>query len=651
MRMAIVRILVVLSVVLGLVYLSWRWSASLNWAAWWIAVPLVLAETYSFLDVAFFGATVWRLKNRGEPPAPPRGLEVDVFITTYNEPIDLVLRTAAAARDIAYPHRTWILDDGARPPLEAEAERLGVGYITRGAEWAGRPRHAKAGNVNNALLRTTGEFVLILDADQVPEPQILDRTLGYFNDRRMALVQTPQVFWNVAKGDPLGSQAPLFYGPIQQGKDGWNAAFFCGSNAVLRREALMQLGLAGYVQETVRNVRRALRASGTVLARARRRPEGKDPAVRGLLNEVEHALRGARRRLRAGDPLADVTFDVRERVRVASADLASRDTHLLPSDVQGSATLSRDLPGGYDDDDLSTAMIHMGHHEWSPLGALESVNELLDAVSVVRPGEALPVMALATNSVTEDMATSMRLHAAGWRSAYHHETLAYGLAPEDLGSMLTQRLRWAQGSVQVALRDNPLTMKGLGLGQKLMYFATMFSYLNGYAAVVYIAAPVIYMLLGILPVFGLTADFFVRFIPFIIVNQLLFLVVGWGIPTWRGQQYSLALFPVWIEACSTAIRNVWFARPLGFAVTPKVRTAQDRTEWRRIAPQLWAMGLLAGSCAIALLRLAVLQAGDPLGTLVNSVWVVYDLAALGIVIRAARYRGSSVERIKDAVRA
>ena len=68
----------------------------------------------------------------------------------------------------------------------------------------------------------------------MPEPRFLDRTLGYFSDERMALVQTPQVFTNVPEHDPLGSQAPLFYGPIQQGKDGWNAAFFCGSNAVLR---------------------------------------------------------------------------------------------------------------------------------------------------------------------------------------------------------------------------------------------------------------------------------------------------------------------------------------------------------------------------------------------------------------------------------
>src|SRR5919107_5554310 len=98
-------------------------------------------------------------------------------------------------------------------------------------DWQDRPRHAKAGNLNNALFMTTGEFLMILDADQIPSPEILHRTLGWFEDPEVAFVQTPQWFYNVPPGDPFGSQAPLFYGPIQQGKDGWNAAFFCGSDS------------------------------------------------------------------------------------------------------------------------------------------------------------------------------------------------------------------------------------------------------------------------------------------------------------------------------------------------------------------------------------------------------------------------------------
>ena len=148
------------------------------------------------------------------------------------------------------------------------------------------PRHAKAGNLNNALMQTEGEFLLILDADQIPEPDILDKTLGYFNNRKVALVQTPQYFSNVPADDPLGSQAPLFYGPIQQGKDGWNAAFFCGSNAILRREALMQLGLSGYVKETEKSIRRALSASRAAIRKARKAATGR------ILADSAHPRRG-----------------------------------------------------------------------------------------------------------------------------------------------------------------------------------------------------------------------------------------------------------------------------------------------------------------------------------------------------------------------
>ena len=269
LRLLVIRSIVLVTAILGINYVVWRWLASVNWDAWWIAVPLVVAETYSLVDSLLFGLTMWRCRDRGEPPAPEPDLTVDVLIATYNEPVELVMRTARAAAAIHYPHRTWVLDDGARPEMKAAAEAEGIGWITRSEDWAGKARHAKAGNLNNALLMTDGEFLLILDADQVPLPEILDRTLGYFRDPRMALVQTPQWFVNVPADDPLGSQAPLFYGPIQQGKDGWNAAFFCGSNAVIRREALMQLGVSRYADEVEAGVRRALRTARSVLRQAR----------------------------------------------------------------------------------------------------------------------------------------------------------------------------------------------------------------------------------------------------------------------------------------------------------------------------------------------------------------------------------------------
>ncbi|MGF9662214.1 glycosyltransferase [Arthrobacter crystallopoietes] len=649
MNRFLVRFVVVLTIILGVNYVAWRWLESLNWSAWWIAVPLVLAETYSLIDVCLFGVTVWRLKRRPEPPDPDPEATVDVFITTYNEPLDLVMETALAAQRIRFPHNTWILDDGARDELRGLAEEHGLGYLTRSAEWADRPRHAKAGNLNNALMTTSGEFLLILDADQIPEPEILDRTLGYFRNPKVALVQTPQYFSNVPADDPLGSQAPLFYGPIQQGKDGWNAAFFCGSNAILRREALMQLGLAGYVREVDRGVRQALAGARRAVRQARRSPQASDPLVSALLDEVAEAADQASRELKDGASLSEITYRVRRKVDAAVQTLVAADFSALEADLAEIAAMDLAQGEGLEvPDELDSAVERMAKRDWSPLGALESVQAVLDAVSVERSDEAQPIMPLATISVTEDMATAMRMHGMGWESVYHHEILAYGLAPEDVQTMLTQRLRWAQGTIQVLLRENPLVQRGLKPGQRLMYFATMWSYLSGFAAVVYIAAPIVYLTLGILPVSSLSFDFFIRFIPFMVVNQLLFAVIGRGVSTWRGQQYSLALFPTWIKACTTAARNVWFGRPLGFAVTPKARQS-GAPGWSLIRPQLVAMVLLVVALVAGLARLAA-GMNEPIGTLVNVAWVVFDLVVMSVLIKAVRYKGfKPLERNADAI--
>lgn len=636
-RFATIRVLALLSVLLGVNYVAWRWLESVNWSAWWVAVPLVIAETYSLIDTFLFCLTMWRARERPAPVSPPQGT-VDVFITTYDEPIELVMTTARAAQRITYPHTTWVLDDGSRPELEAAAREAGLGYLTRSDDWTGKPRHAKAGNLNSALFQTDGEFLLILDADQIPDPLILHRTLGYFaDDPEVALVQTPQWFMNVDEADPLGSQAPLFYGPIQQGKDGWNAAFFCGSNAVLRREALMQLGIIGYVREVTDSAARALRTSEQMIEKEMR--SASDPRLRRELSALQIAIRRGSRNLADGAPVSEVADTVREAVDDASRILIADDLAGIRADLEelGALPIAHDAQLDVVIVD-SAGLDALAASDLSPITALDTVRALLDALRLDRGEEAQPILPLATISVTEDMATAMQLHAIGWRSVYHHEILAKGLAPEDLRTMLTQRLRWAQGTLQVMLRDNPLAKRGLSVGQRLMYFATMWSYLSGFAAIVYLTAPVVYLVFGVLPVTAWSVDFFARFLPYFLVNQLLFLFVARGVKTWRGQQYSLALFPVWIRACTTAFANVVMGRPLSFAVTRKDGRDPRGVPWREIWPQLTAIVVLSIALVIGVVRVFVGTA-DGTGTLVNTAWVLYDLVVLSVIIQAARYRG------------
>ncbi|MCS6842678.1 MAG: glycosyltransferase [Roseiflexus sp.] len=650
LRLGLLRILVVANLLLGFLYLSWRYTATINWAAWPIAIGLVIAETYSYIDAWLFGLTLWRLKQRGEPPPPPPNATVDVFITCYNEPVEIVRRTAIAARDIRYPHRTYLLDDGDSPAMRAMAEEIGIGYLVRSEEWRGKQRHAKAGNLNNALCQTNGEFILVLDADQIPSPDILDRTLGYFADDRVALVQTPQWFYNVPPDDPLGSQAPLFYGPIMQGKDGWNAAFFCGSNAVLRREALMQIGIANYVRDLELRVQRALRTANALLRRAARQVQTlEDSAIRSAINDLQAAVRTSRRMLREGRPIQEVTWYFQQCAAAAARPLVAEDLARLRAEV---AT----IPGLDKDEDLTTNLSwslddetilrELTIRERSPLAAIAAVRELLLAVDVDRADEAQPVMPIATISVTEDMATAMRLHAAGWRSVYHDEILARGLAPEDLRSALQQRLRWAQGTIQVMLRENPLFAPGLRLGQRLMYFATMWSYLSGFFSVIYLSAPILYLIFGMLPVRTQAEEFFWRLVPYLITNELVFAVAGWKRATWRGRQYSLALFPLWIQAVISAIGNVYAGRPLGFVVTPKVRQGGMHI-WRQlrlVRIQVITMVLLTLAAIWGLTRLALGIQTDGIPTLVNVFWIGYDLLMLSVVIDAALYQPEEREQ-------
>ena len=204
---------------------------------------------------------------------PPREQEdkdlpnVDVFVPSYNENKEILSLTLAAAAAMDYPKdklHVYLLDDGGTdqkrnhpdPEIaEAANERarqlkqlcvdLGVNYLTRAENV-----HAKAGNLNSGLENSMSELVAVFDADHAPEAGFLKATVGYFaDDQDLFLVQTPHFF---ANPDPvernlgtythMPAENEMFYTMIQKGLDRWNAAFFCGSAAVLRREALEEVG-------------------------------------------------------------------------------------------------------------------------------------------------------------------------------------------------------------------------------------------------------------------------------------------------------------------------------------------------------------------------------------------------------------------------
>ncbi|HEU5141930.1 MAG TPA: glycosyltransferase, partial [Solirubrobacterales bacterium] len=182
--------LALLALVWGMGYLVWRFGWSGEGTSPVLFTMLLVTEVYGLWALGTLAWYSWSRPAAVRPPATP-GRAVDVYVCTYDEPVEVVAATLAGCRALSYPHTTYLLDDGRRPEMEELAKLAGARYLTRPDN-----SHAKAGNINAALRRTDGELVLMLDADHVPMPDALDALVGYFDDERMAIVQTPHDFFN-----------------------------------------------------------------------------------------------------------------------------------------------------------------------------------------------------------------------------------------------------------------------------------------------------------------------------------------------------------------------------------------------------------------------------------------------------------------------
>ncbi len=203
---------------------------------------LLMAEVFNLVQAAGFWWTTTRARGPVDPPASGHQPDVDVLIPVYDEGVDVVEPTVAAACRLASRGRVRVVicDDGDSDDMAALARRYRTGYLRR----PGR-QGAKAGNLNHALSRTSAPLVAVFDCDHVPEPSFLERTVGHFARPDVAMVQTPQYYANAGSNPVAGAawgQQALFFGVIARGKAALDSMICCGTNVVFRRSALETVG-------------------------------------------------------------------------------------------------------------------------------------------------------------------------------------------------------------------------------------------------------------------------------------------------------------------------------------------------------------------------------------------------------------------------
>jgi cellulose synthase (UDP-forming) len=479
------RVVAIIGVIVTLYYLYWRVTETLNPNALTFSLFLYGAEVFGAITTFLFYFMVWKPRSRTSPP-PLTGKTVDVLIPTKSESLEVLRKTILASCDLKYPHRTIVLDDGERPEVQALCEEFDCTYLAR-------PSHegAKAGNLNYGLQHSSAEFIAVFDADHVPLPNFIDRTIGYFRDEKVAFVQTPQEFYNIdsfqhrtdKKKKYIWGEQYLFFSLIQPGKDHWNSAYFVGSCALMRRKALDECGR------------------------------------------------------------------------------------------------------------------------------------------------------FATDTITEDMLTSLRIHAKGWTSVYHNENLAYGIAAETILPFHIQRQRWGVGNWQILWKANPLFLKGLTLAQRLNYLSSMIYPLEGFQKIIFYATPPIALFSGVLPMKALDVTYLAHFIPYFVISIFSFNEMARG----YGGQLMLEQFSM--GKYFTYIKSVWlFFLPKErskFKVTPKGEGST--VPFSFIIPQF--VVLLASFIAIlfGVIQLLIGQRSDDFVIAVNCFWAIYN-SGLAVAILQYDYK-------------
>ncbi|MGP9694774.1 glycosyltransferase family 2 protein [Brachybacterium sp. AOP25-B2-12] len=462
-----------------------------------IAMWTVLAGTRDVRDHEYWRARdelypIARISSLGLQGAPTRwplqidgrSIDVDILITVYGEPLEVIRRTALAALAVRGRHEVWILDDGHSDEVRDFAAASGCRYVRRRTS-----NGAKAGNVNYALTLAKSEFFVILDADFVPLPGLLEETLPFFANDTVAFVQTPQTYGNlhnfISRG--AGYMQAMFYRFIQPGRNPFNAAFCVGTNVVFRRKAI--------------------------------------------------------------------------------------------DDVGG----------------------------------------------------------MVTDSKSEDVWTSLKLHERGWRSVFLATTLAIGDAPDTIVAYSKQQLRWATGGFEILFQANPLGLRRrLNLDQRLMYFITATHYFTGIVPGLLLLVPALEIFFDLRPVsMDVGWETWVLFYGGFYVLQIVLAFFTLGSFRWEVLMLAACSFPIYAKA----LLNVVMGRDQAWSVTGATKRVSPFTV---MGPQVCVLVFLLCTTAVGVWRDSMLGQIS-----IATVWCGLNSAILltFVVVALGEIRASSSGRL------
>lgn len=262
----IARVLLILSIFCTLVYLCWRvvYSVPVKSGVFAVIMNIILlfVEILGFVESMVLYRNLMGKKDYPLPVIPDdQWPDVDIFIATYNEPCELLYKTINGCKHLKYPDKSkvhiWVCDDNRRPQMRELAEMMGVGYFDRPDN-----QGAKAGNLNHAMGLTSAPYIVTLDADMIVKSDFLLKTIPYFVDvelrekdrpekeqLHLGLLQTPQCFYDrdvfqhaLYSEKTAPNEQDFFYRTIEPAKTTTNSVIYGGSNTILSRRALEDIG-------------------------------------------------------------------------------------------------------------------------------------------------------------------------------------------------------------------------------------------------------------------------------------------------------------------------------------------------------------------------------------------------------------------------